>query len=145
MSARLGRRSFLTGMLALPLLAACSDDDTPDDTPPPASTSPSTRPAASWQQRAPLPTPRSEVASAVLDGKIYIAGGFDGSGRSTAVLEAYDPAADRWEARAPMPAPRDHAMAAAHAGRLFVFGGGFGQATRETFAYDPSSNAWTSL
>src|ERR687897_1600013 len=44
-----------------------------------------------------------------------------------------------------MPAPRDHAMAAAHAGRLFLFGGGFGQATRETFAYDPSSNAWTSL
>jgi N-acetylneuraminic acid mutarotase len=144
MSARLGRRSFLARMLALPLLAACSDDDGAD-TSVPATPPPSTRPAAAWLQHAPLPTPRSEVASAVLDGKIYVAGGFDASGRSTAVLEVYDPAADRWEARAAMPAPRDHAMAAAHAGRLFVFGGSLGEATRETFAYDPSVNAWTSL
>ena len=44
-----------------------------------------------WTNGAPMPTARSEIAGTILDGKIYIIGGFDGSGRSTTTSEFYDP------------------------------------------------------
>jgi Kelch motif len=34
-----------------------------------------------------MPTPRTEVAAAVLAGKIYVIGGFDGLGRTVATVE----------------------------------------------------------
>lgn len=101
--------------------------------------------AGTWSSRAPLLTPRSEVASAVLDGKIYAIAGFDAQGRSTNVVEAYDAVADRWERRASLPEGRDHAMAAAFGGRIYVFGGGAGPATKTTFAYDPTADRWQRL
>jgi hypothetical protein len=39
-----------------------------------------------WGQHASMPTPRSEMPAAVLDGRIYTPGGFGGE----AVFEAYD-------------------------------------------------------
>lgn len=57
-----------------------------------------------WSNGAPLPTPRSEIAGAALNGKIYIIGGFDETGQSTTTVEVYDPIADKWtEAAAPLP------------------------------------------
>ncbi len=101
--------------------------------------------ALTWSTRAPLPTPRSEVASAVLDGKIYVIAGFVASGQSSNVVEVYDPAANRWERKANLPEARDHAMAAALGGKVYVFGGGLGDATRTTFAYDPAADRWTRM
>ena len=98
-----------------------------------------------WRSRAPLPTPRSEVASAVLEGKIYIAGGFVATGQSTSIVEMYDPAADVWSRKAGMPEARDHAMAVALDGRLYVFGGGLGSPVRTAFVYSPSSDSWARL
>ena len=49
-----------------------------------------------WSTGAPLPTPRSEIAGAALNGKIYIIGGFDETGQSTTTVEVYDPIADKW-------------------------------------------------
>ena len=43
----------------------------------------------------PLPTPRSEIAGAALNGKVYIIGGFDESKQSTTTVEVYDPIADK--------------------------------------------------
>ena len=48
-----------------------------------------------WQQRAPVPTPRTEVAAAVLDGRIYVAGGFAADGSTLATVEVYEPEHDR--------------------------------------------------
>ena len=76
-----------------------------------------------WSQRAPLPTPRSEVASAVLDGRIYVIAGFLRRQQQRR-RRGYDVAADRWQRLAPLPEPRDHAMAAAFGGKVYVFGGG---------------------
>ena len=36
-----------------------------------------------WQTLAPMPVERQELATAVLNGKIYILGGYDAEGRST--------------------------------------------------------------
>lgn len=81
----------------------------------------------------------------MLDGLIYVIGGFDAQGRSSDVVEAYDPASDSWRRIAPLPEPRDHAMAAAFEGKLYVFGGGLGRATRSAFVYDPRTTTWTRL
>ncbi|MGH7311357.1 MAG: Kelch repeat-containing protein, partial [Candidatus Rokuibacteriota bacterium] len=76
-------------------------------------------PPGRWTQGAPMPEERTEVAVAVLDGRIYVVGGFGGGG---ALLE-YDTAADRWRARAAPPASLHHAGAVAAGGRLYVVGG----------------------
>ena len=57
---------------------------------------------------APLPSPRSEIAGAILDNKIYIIGGFDESGRSRTTVDEYDPVTDQWISATPLPRPLDH-------------------------------------
>ena len=46
-----------------------------------------------WTTLAPVPTPRSEVATVELEGKIYVFGGF---GTGSTANEVYDPATDAW-------------------------------------------------
>jgi N-acetylneuraminic acid mutarotase len=101
---------------------------------------------AFWSTGAPLPTPRSEIAGAALNGKIYIIGGFDETGQSTTTIEVYDPIADKWTEAAPLPQPLDHTAAASYDGRLYVVGGGYlsrGTLSDKLFIYDPIPNKWT--
>jgi N-acetylneuraminic acid mutarotase len=100
--------------------------------------------AGAWSQRAALPTPRSEVASAVLDGRIYVIAGFDAAGAGTTTVEVYHPQSDIWQRRRDLPEGRDHPMAAAFGGRVYVFGGsGRAGATSSVFAYDPGTDTWS--
>ena len=62
-----------------------------------------------WTTGASMPTARTEVAGAVLDGKIYVIGGYDESGKTTDVVEVYDPLTDRWSRASSLPEPEDHA------------------------------------
>src|SRR4051812_49097753 len=97
------RRLMLTMVASTLLLASCGGEDkgphaaTPMAMTPvteqPAGNVPRTPDAAAWAQRAALPTPRAEVASAVLDGRIYVIAGFEASGNSSSVVEVYDAAA----------------------------------------------------
>jgi N-acetylneuraminic acid mutarotase len=73
--------------------------------------------------RAALPTARSGIAVAVLDGRIFVFGGEAPMGTFDQV-EGYDPATDRWTTWAPMPTPRHGLGAAAVGGRIFVISGG---------------------
>ena len=79
-----------------------------------------------WQAKAPLPTGRSGIAAAVLDGQIVVVGGetFGNVRRTFAEAEAYDPAADSWTALPPLPTSRHGLGAAVVGGRLFVLAGG---------------------
>ena len=81
-----------------------------------------------WATLAPLPTPRSGGASAVLDGKLYVLGGGLPGTEVNAVVERYDPAADRWERLGDMPSPVTGHRALAVGGSIYVIGG---FATRE--------------
>ena len=63
---------------------------------------------STWMTGASIPTARSEIAGAALDGKIYIVGGFDNSGRSSDSVEVYDLIADNWTTGEPLPQPLDH-------------------------------------
>jgi len=62
-----------------------------------------------WSTSAPMPTARSGIGAAVIDGKIYVIGGegwVDESGRVVRTNEAYDPKSDRWVEETPMPIAR---------------------------------------
>lgn len=108
-----------------------------------------------WRQLASMPTPRSEMPAAVLNGRIYVPGGFPPQNGGTVVggetaFEAYDPGADAWQTLAPLPEGRHHLMAAAHpnTARVYVFGGAGAPGwapTSTAWAYDPESDAWSSL
>lgn len=75
-----------------------------------------------WSEASPMPTARSEMQAAVLDGLVYVPGGL-GPDRALDVVETYDPVAGVWREAPPLPAPVHHAGVAAADGRVFVSGG----------------------
>lgn len=105
---------------------------------------------------APMPTKRTEVAAAALDGKIYVVGGFEkpslGNVMNFAItrsVEVYDPATDRWTAKSPMPAGLHHVGIGVVGGRLYVIGGysksglSVWNPVATVYAYDPAADSWT--
>ncbi len=73
-----------------------------------------------WTARAPMPTMRGGGVAAVVDGRIYVAGGRPPGGHDFAV---YDLTADKWTTLANLPTQRNHLAAGAHDGKVYVFGG----------------------
>lgn len=101
--------------------------------------------AGGWVERAPMPTPRSGGGSAVIDGKIYVAGGRPPGGSA---FEVYDPETDRWEKLPDLPTQRNHLAMSAVDGKIIVAGGRFqpgamGERTDVVEIYDPESRQWT--
>lgn len=98
---------------------------------------------AAWEELKSMPTPRSEMSAAYLDGKIYVPGGLGG----LTAFEAYDIAANAWQALAPLPEGRHHIAVAAHAGLIYVLGGANPQwqPTSTAWVYDPKANRWSKL
>ncbi len=78
--------------------------------------------AAGWQKRAPMPSPRSEVAAAPFRGGVAVVGGFS-PGRISKRADLYLPKRNRWRALPDMPLASDHAMAVSAGGKLYVVGG----------------------
>jgi N-acetylneuraminic acid mutarotase len=98
-----------------------------------------------WVKRAPMPTPRSGGGSAVIDGKIYVAGGRPPGGSA---FEVYDPATDKWEKLPDLPTQRNHLAMVALNGKIIVAGGRTGPgAMAERVGvveiYDPAPRRWT--
>ena len=99
---------------------------------------------ATWTPRAPMPTQRSGGAAAVIDGKIYVAGGRPPHGHDFAV---YDPRASTWRRLPDLPTQRNHLAAAAIDGKMYVVGGRYGagfqsERTDAVEVFDPATNAW---
>lgn len=97
-----------------------------------------------WQKRAAKPTAASNVQAAILDGQIYVPGGYDGYDRVLSAVEVYDPSADSWRSVSPLPAPRCAYALAAAGGRLYVIGGwDGGRYVGDVWIYDPQEDAWS--
>lgn len=106
-----------------------------------------------WADLPPLPEPRSTHDVAVLDGDLYVVGGWSMRGGDSINaaflddalrLDLDDPAAG-WETL-PTPPFRRRALAAAAAGgRLYVIGGltEDGEVVREVDVYDPATGSWS--
>jgi N-acetylneuraminic acid mutarotase len=98
-----------------------------------------------WTTGAPMPTPRTEVTAAVLDGNIYVIGGFDEFGQVTDIVEVYNIANNTWSnAVAPLPEALHHTAAGSYDGKIYVVGGYTApwSPSNKLFIYDPLQNSW---
>ena len=103
-----------------------------------------------WTQKTDMPTKREDMASAVIDNKIYVIGGLQEGGTIIAKVEVYTPATDTWETKSDMPDPRWSAdFGCAYDGKIYLISGS------DTFAdyptlypsarvdeYDPAGDSW---
>jgi N-acetylneuraminic acid mutarotase len=99
-----------------------------------------------WRERARAPEGLTHQALAVLNGKIYAAGGF-AAHRHTLTSSgffAYDPATDKWQRLAPLPGKRGAVGLAAVGGVIHVIAGReTGDVTFGTHdVYNPATNTW---
>jgi N-acetylneuraminic acid mutarotase len=100
-----------------------------------------------WFTMAPMPTARTALAAASVNGKVYAVGGMNATGQTFLnTVEVYDSSTNSWSTAASMPAARSLLAAAAVNGKVYAIGGtnistGFPLNTVEV--YDPNSNSWT--
>jgi Kelch motif. len=97
-----------------------------------------TQDGGTWEIRAPMPSMRQELATGVLNGKVYVLGGYDQNGNSTALVQVYDPLTNTWTSAHPLPYVVNHNAAAVAGGNLYSFGAGAGG----VFVYNPNNNSW---
>jgi len=98
-----------------------------------------------WTQKADMPTPRWNLATGVVDGKIYAMGGEPSEPYELpdllATVEEYDPSTDTWTRKADMPTVTVPIDATVVDGKIYVIGGeGIGS---RMIMYDPASDTWT--
>lgn len=91
-----------------------------------------------WHLGAQMPGRRQELATAALNGNLYVLGGFDGDGHSTDTVLVYNPTTDIWTSAHPLPYGVNHNSAAVAGGQLYSFGTGGG----DLFAYNQNTNSW---
>ncbi|XP_055351935.1 kelch-like protein 3 [Paramacrobiotus metropolitanus] len=94
---------------------------------------------------------RGDEAVALLNGRVYVAGGH-GYAPSVPVavlssVDAYDPKSNAWSTLAPLPIGLIDLVLVPYDGLLYAFGGATmdRQASRAAFAYDPTADDWSRL
>jgi hypothetical protein len=88
-----------------------------------------------WVSKAPIHVARTYLGAAVVGGKIYAIGGYNGSG-DLGTNEEYDPVTDTWVFKASMPVPSSGFATAVYEGKIYCIGGEMNQ------VYDPASDSW---
>jgi N-acetylneuraminic acid mutarotase len=83
--------------------------------------------------------PRYGAAVAVLNDKVYVIGGHDGTQATNTTFE-YTPATDAWRSLTPIPTRRFAAGAAAVNGKIYVVGGYDGGPLNAFSEFDPAGN-----
>lgn len=100
--------------------------------------SPTPTPEPGWKQAPSMPAQRTEVRGAVLDGTLYVVGGFDNNQRDQGSVFAYNPNREAWLRASLLPSPRHHPGVTVHDGVLYVIGGLSGDGTDWT----PHDTVW---
>jgi N-acetylneuraminic acid mutarotase len=103
----------------------------------------------SWTTLEPMPTARSGLGVAVVDGKIYAIGGQKGD-EVLNVTEEYDPVTNQWTSKTSMPTARSDFGIAVYQNKIYVIGGtngsgiaaGESQLTGVTEVYNPITDTW---
>jgi N-acetylneuraminic acid mutarotase len=100
----------------------------------------------SWETMAEMPTARSGLGVAVVDGKIYAIGGYLDQISFSGHLgtnEMYDPATDTWETKESMPTARNRFGIAVVQNKIYVIGGETDEGyTGVNEVYDPLTDTW---
>jgi N-acetylneuraminic acid mutarotase len=94
----------------------------------------------SWVSKASMPTARSGLGVAAVNGKIYAIGGNGGY----IINEEYDPASNTWISKKPMPTGRSIFGIAVYENKIYVVGGSSGALpiTGINEVYDPETDTW---
>lgn len=103
--------------------------------------------ADSWTIKAPMPTERDHLSSAVVDEKIFVIGGRQPQEgpifKDLNTNEMYDPANNSWISLEPLPTKRSGLAAAALNDSIYVIGG---ESTKKTFdsneKYNIKAHSW---
>jgi predicted Ser/Thr protein kinase len=96
-------------------------------------------------EKAPMPKPAQNFATAWVAGKLHVVGGGDARSGVRADHFAYDPDADAWSSAAELSSPRDSPYAFAIEGKLYVLGGspdGYPVCLPSMEKYDPETDTW---
>jgi N-acetylneuraminic acid mutarotase len=104
-------------------------------------------PTLDWKKAAPSPFARVESPTAVVNGKLYLFGGFTEDLDAANQVDVYDPASDSWTRKKDMPMRLTHLNPAVD-GNTIWFAGGFkgkhpGPVTAEVWKYDIERDTWT--
>ena len=139
----------LTAVIVLIVVGCSTVSITSSPTPEPTSTPISEQ---AWASLPPLPTPRTATASAVADGKIYVMGGVDELGRTSAKVEVFNPRDKSWSEAAPLPRAIHDAAAVTISSegvdKIYVFGGLTGRrggASNSVYLYETRLDWWGDL
>jgi len=87
--------------------------------------------AASWEFLPSMPTPRRDLGTAFVHGKVWVVGGCNSPHASSSckaldAVEVFDPAKNRWASGPPLPVPLHGIALAFTQEALYVFGGAEG-------------------
>ena len=111
----------------------------------------------SWKRVADMPTSRAGARTAVVDGKIYVIGGYSGidnrgeNFNTLKVVEVYNPQTDIWEKKQDMSLPRSQFGIGVVAGKIYAIGGFVHPRGNKPGApwridlvevYDPATDTW---
>jgi N-acetylneuraminic acid mutarotase len=98
----------------------------------------------SWATMASMPTARTRLGVAAVDGKIYAIGG-DNNNSFLKDNEMYDPATNNWTAKAQMPTAKSDFGIAVYGKKIYCIGGAAGPNSEPTGAveiYDTMTDSW---
>ena len=94
-----------------------------------------------WQYLDKLSSARDRVATAVLDGKIYVIGGNNGT-KSLDNVDIYDPDLGNWLVGPPLPLGIEYATAETFNGKIYLLGGKDSHNRKEVLSLDPITEKW---
>ena len=96
-----------------------------------------------WIKKTDMPIPRNGLSTAVVNGKIYAIGGWDGA-NILATVEEYNPKTSTWIKKADMPAERYGLATSVVKGKIYAIGGAIEATVLSIVAeYNPATNTWT--
>ena len=101
-----------------------------------------------WSAGAPIPVPRLESQTVVLDGSLVLFGGWEPGLVASTRVDAYDPQTDAWSTRQSMPTALTHAGVAVDEVTQEVWfvggtvGNGPGDVVDQTWTYDILNDSW---
>ena len=104
-----------------------------------------------WRERAGMVVPKTSHTASVIDGKIYVMGGYFRKGeeyKTLSTIEIYDPATDRWTQESDMLIEKSGHEAEVIDGKIYIFGGnsaGVGVPLTSVEVYDPKELTGASI
>lgn len=93
-----------------------------------------------WVTKTSQPVARGAGASAVVNNRIYVIGGW-GSGIQSR-HDCYDPVTNTWSNKASLPTATYYLEACAVHGKIYAIGGWNGSYSQQNIMYDPATNSW---